>query len=117
MTKIEKIYPEQKLDTKVTPSSFIVKAEDEPEKMTWVEAMERFTNNPESEWRLPTRAELLIMYINRKDIGNFIEKGDYWSSSEKNSGIAWVQLFNDGYQLGYTKYHTRLVRLVRKEMK
>ena len=50
-------------------------------------------------WRLPTKEELSILYLNKNKIGNFSIYA-YWSSSESNQeGVAWHQDF----YLGGTK--------------
>jgi hypothetical protein len=59
------------------------------------------TLNGFSDWFLPSKDELDLMYKNLhlKGIGSF---GDtYWSSSEGDVGRAWTQLFIDGSQKIY----------------
>ena len=58
------------------------------------------------DWRLPTKEELNLMYVNLHEdgIGNFNNVG-YWSSSEHNSNFAWFQDFNDGFQNIFNKFH------------
>lgn len=63
-------------------------------------------------WRLPTREELHLMWLNRDTIGGFAA-AYYWSSSEYNYNNAWDQYFNDGYQNGSSKSHTNYVRAVK----
>ena len=62
-------------------------------------------------WRLPTKNELNLMYLNKDKIGGFA-KDYYWSSSEYSSGQFWKQNFDHGYQSnGYTNYvNVRAVR-------
>lgn len=48
-------------------------------------------------WRLPTKDELNLLYINRDKIGRFANN-DYWSSTEEGSDNAWRQYFNGGSQ-------------------
>jgi hypothetical protein len=48
-------------------------------------------------WRLPNKAELNILYINRKNIK--ILNSWYWSSTEHNRDGAWAQSFKSGDQL------------------
>ena len=63
-------------------------------------------------WRLPTREELHLMWLNRESVGGFAA-AYYWSSSEFNNNNAWYQYFNNGNQninnLNYT-YYVRAVR-------
>ena len=63
-------------------------------------------------WRLPTREELHLMWVNKDSIGGFAA-AYYWSSSESNNNYAWGQYFNFGYQNYYGKLATYYVRAVR----
>ena len=63
-------------------------------------------------WRLPTREELHLMWLNRESIVSFAD-GYYWSSSEYNNNYAWGQDFNNGSQYYYNKNNTSYVRAVR----
>jgi hypothetical protein len=58
--------------------------------------------NGKSDWWLPSRNELAKMQenLNEKGVGGFASDS-YWSSSEADAGLAWLQLFSYGYQ-GYT---------------
>jgi hypothetical protein len=50
-----------------------------------------------SDWFLPSRDELALIYANRAIIGGFAAD-TYWSSSEHNAGGAWLQYFYNGHQ-------------------
>ena len=63
-------------------------------------------------WRLPTREELHLMWVNRESIGGFAA-AYYWSSSEDNNGNAWDQHFYNGFQYSNYKIYTNYVRPVR----
>jgi hypothetical protein len=63
-------------------------------------------------WRLPTREELHLMWLNRDSIESFAA-ANYWSSSEDGNSFAWLQLFNNGNQYNNFKYNTNFVRAVR----
>jgi hypothetical protein len=67
-----------------------------------------------SDWRLPTKDELNLIYQNLKNIGNWGDN-DYWSSSEEedNSSNAWEQWFNEGSQTTSPKGYSWAVRAVR----
>ncbi len=70
-----------------------------------------------SDWFLPSRDELNLMYVNlqRKGLGNFESSYFYWSSSEKDSTNAYEQRFSDGFQEGYGRnFKYERVRPVRK---
>ena len=57
-----------------------------------------------SDWRLPTKRELSLMYVQRISIGGFDLSGQaptysfYWSSTEYDGGYAWPQYFGNGDQ-------------------
>ena len=66
-----------------------------------------------TDWRLPTKDELDLLYLNKELVGGFSTR-TYWSSSETDVSYAWSQYFYDGDQsYGYPKYATFLVRPVR----
>ena len=55
-------------------------------------------------WRLPTKQELNLLYVNRKKItaaGGGFADADYWSSTVYPSYYAWRQDFTDGYKSGH----------------
>ena len=64
-------------------------------------------------WRLPTREELHLMWLNRDTIGGFAA-AYYWSSCEFNNFNAWYQHFFDGNQYFINKDYTYHVRAVRE---
>jgi hypothetical protein len=55
-----------------------------------------------SDWYLPSRDELNLLYVNNVAIGGF-DTYYYWSSSEVNNLNAWAINFGNGTQLGYYK--------------
>lgn len=63
-------------------------------------------------WRLPTREELHLMWVNRESIGGFAA-AYYWSSSENGNLVAWYQSFGSGNQYSSNKGNTYYVRAVR----
>lgn len=66
-----------------------------------------------TDWFLPARDELNVLYLNRTAIARFASAG-YWSSSENNSGSAWRHGFNDGLQASSNKANDFSVRCVRR---
>lgn len=72
-----------------------------------------------SDWRLPTRAELRVLFENRAKIGSFDETDTYpswyWSAAENpdNPGRAWMERFSDGYRVWHWKDLDVSVRPVR----
>jgi len=68
-----------------------------------------------SDWFLPSKDELNLMYENLKvaGVGSFTD-GWYWSSSEVSVNYAWYQFFGNGNQgNGTNKDNTYRVRAVR----
>ena len=69
-------------------------------------------------WFLPSKDELNLMYSNigqgslLGNIGNFADDY-YWSSTEYDNNIAWLQNFSNGYQYDFNKDITFNVRAVR----
>ena len=67
-----------------------------------------------SDWFLPSKGQLNLLYQNRNLMDNFAEQ-IYWSSTEYDIGSAWVQDFTNGDQhLDNTSdranVHTRAIR-------
>ncbi|TMI63702.1 MAG: DUF1566 domain-containing protein [Bacteroidetes bacterium] len=77
-------------------------------------ACQQLTLNGYSDWRLPTREEIGVLYANRIFVGGF-ERGFYWSetSYEGHSDEAFFQSFVHGDRLSRTKTRQYLVRAVR----
>ena len=65
-----------------------------------------------SDWYLPSKDELNLLYLNRTAIGGFADN-DYWSSTEFDGNTAWSQSFVDGFQANYDKNYTLYVRAIR----
>ena len=67
-----------------------------------------------SDWFLPSKDELNLMYENLKvfGVGGFAVYY-YWSSSEYLASIAWLQYFGNGHQYYNAKDDTYRVRAVR----
>ena len=63
-------------------------------------------------WRLPTKDELNLVYLNKDKIGGFANNY-YWSSTEFDIDVAWVQNFFQGYENYGTKLNRYYVRAVR----
>ena len=68
-----------------------------------------------TDWYLPAKDELNVMYAGKTAIGNFDTGGTYyWSSTEFNGSYAWSQRFSDGPQNGSNKNLTYAVRCARR---
>jgi len=76
---------------------------------TWNDAKEACAALGEG-WRLPTREELHLMWLNKDDS---FAAATYWSSSENNNDYAWTQSFVNGtqdYDYKSNAYYVRAVR-------
>ena len=91
--------------------------------INWEEAVLRcndYTDGTYSDWFLPSKDELNEMYLNigqgnalgLGNIGGFADY-DYWSSTEVDNSVAWVQDFSNGSQDYGSKFSSNLVRAVR----
>ena len=86
-------------------------------KLAWDEAKsscEFMEVNGYNDWRLPSKAELELLYKNlkEKDYGNF-EDDSYWSSSKSGYNNAWGVSFSSGRNYDFDKLGNHLVRPVR----
>jgi hypothetical protein len=77
------------------------------------------TYHGKSDWYLPARAELNLLWLNRAAIdanaaGNFTTF-PYWASTEYDNSNAWYQFFSNGDQNDTTKTNTTDVRCVRRD--
>ena len=78
------------------------------------------TLNSQSDWYLPSKYELNLMYENIGQ-GNALGLGNvggfannyYWSSTEYDNNFAWLQFFSNGYQNYFNKGSNFYVRAVR----
>jgi|SRR5580700_11696412 hypothetical protein len=70
------------------------------------------------DWRVPTKAELNVLFNNRAAIGGFNVSGSYpagwyWSATPGDRWDAWCQRFSDGLQHDGDKVSPSSVRCVR----
>ena len=70
--------------------------------------------NGYSDWFLPSKEELKLMYVNLKTLGiGSFSNSPYWSSSEMSDSFAWAVIFNGGTSQGSGKNNFVSVRSVR----
>jgi hypothetical protein len=72
------------------------------------------------DWRVPTKAELNVLFNNRTAIGGFNVTGKafagwYWSTTPNTRWYAWGQRFYDGDQSYYVRGFCSSVRAVRTD--
>lgn len=82
----------------------------------WYDALEvakNYNGGGFSDWYLPTKGELNLVYENLVKTGILQDYKYHWSSSELNFNIAWSRSFSDGYLYGYNKYRTYSVQAIR----
>lgn len=65
-----------------------------------------------SDWYMPSKHELNLMYLQKNAIGGFASFR-YWSSCESNSGFAWCEDFSNGAQAIAGKGEMFFVRAIR----
>jgi hypothetical protein len=76
---------------------------------------QQYSQGGYSDWFLPSKAELNLMYWNLKQQGlGSLGSGRYWSSSQYSTSEAWLQRFDDGNQGGYLKEGPYSVRPIRQ---
>ena len=66
-----------------------------------------------SDWYLPAKDELNMVYASGGVVGGFV-RGNYWSSTENDATYSWFQNFSDGTQNDDSKLNTYYVRPVRR---
>jgi len=86
-----------------------------------------YTDGTYSDWFLPSKDELNLMWTNLADsdgdgvnngvtdpnnLGGFAT-GGYWSSTENDNYDAWFQGFTNGFQYGFNRNYSSVVRAVR----
>jgi len=89
--------------------------------MTFNEAKEyaaKLDAHGHKDWRVPTKAELNVLFNSRAPIGGFDVTGSYpagwyWSASSRFTWYAWDQRFSDGDPLYDPKVNPSAVRCVR----
>jgi len=79
-----------------------------------MKAAQNYKGGGFTDWRLPTKDELNLMYVNIKPnkLAGFTEE-KYWSSSQANRTVMWNQNFSDGSQNYVGKHVKGSVRAVR----
>jgi hypothetical protein len=76
------------------------------------DAGKTLNNEYYSDWYLPSKYELNLMYLQKTAIGN-MAADVYWSSSEFDQGKAWAQSFATGTSGNDVKSSVKRVRAIR----
>ena len=87
---------------------------DFPEELRWEEAKAACASLGKG-WRLPTKVELNILYLNKNKIGGFADDA-YWSSTKRVDqfdDLYWLQYLDSGSQKFYDGANKEYVRAVR----
>jgi hypothetical protein len=66
-----------------------------------------------SDWFLPSKEEVNLMYTKSFEIGNFEVNGIYWSSTETDNSRAWGRSFGNGTPVNAEKSYAANVRAIR----
>ena len=77
------------------------------------EDCDNFVSGAFSDWYLPSKDELNLVYINQKQIGGINSNLAYWSSSQFSASQAYGQNFSSGYQGGINKSSAQPVLAMR----
>jgi hypothetical protein len=72
-----------------------------------------YNGGGKSDWFLPSKDELNLLYGAKATVGGFQTNCSYWSSSEKVKDDAWVQTFPSGQQGALIKQAVNCTRPVR----
>ena len=99
----------------------IAETQDQSNSSTWYDAQDKistFSNHSTAgklftDWRLPTRNELNLLWLKKTMVGGFADYY-YWSSTEINSTISWLVDFWDGTEKNWfgkgAGYNVRAIR-------
>ena len=98
----------------------VAETQDQSTPTSWYDAEDKISNQANhstngkkfTDWRLPTKHELNLMYSVKNLIGGFAVNY-YWSSTEVSSSSVGAQDFIDGYEGNSSKDGTWYVRAVR----
>lgn len=66
-----------------------------------------------TDWFLPAKDQLNILYSQKIVVGGFTSSANYWSSTEYDSDLAWLQYFLNGIQFFFNKSSWNNVRAIR----
>ncbi|MEP7143539.1 MAG: DUF1566 domain-containing protein, partial [Ferruginibacter sp.] len=99
----------------------IAETQDQSTSSSWYDAQDLISTNSThttagklfTDWRLPTKNELNLLYQQKSVVGGFANNSFYWSSSEYIPDSAWGQDFNVGFQTNNFKSYPDNVRAVR----
>jgi len=124
LLKIGEVMPDGSIYAGISPDTnapMYTTPRDAFDQMNWHEAVvyaKDLIAYGHRDWRLPTAAELDVLFINRAAIGNFDGTGEppsgwYWSATDYLYFEARDQRFSDGYQGINMKTLDSSVRCVR----
>ena len=66
-----------------------------------------------SDWYLPSKTELNLLYQQKKAVGGF-SNTHYWSSTEYKTNSVWIQYFGNGHQrISNSESYANAVRAIR----
>ena len=79
-----------------------------------IQAASDYDGGSKTDWFLGSLGEMMLMNTNLLTAGaGSFASDDYWTSSELGAGVAWVQVFDTGYQYFDSKDNPSFVRPVR----
>ena len=110
-----KSFATQQNEDYITLPGGLVVARKDAGNVDWYDAVamcNNYTLAGLTDWRLPTKDELVKMYNNKNSIGGF-QNDWYWSSSERDSNSTYLVNFSSGEVSLSLKSRSRYVRCVR----
>ncbi|MCX7086893.1 MAG: DUF1566 domain-containing protein [Methylococcales bacterium] len=98
----------------------VAATQDQSVSVIWYDAIDVISNPANhdvagkmfTDWRLPTKFELNLLYVQRGLVGGFVNNL-YWSSAEPSAANAWCQDFGTSSQYSVGKSALLLLRAVR----
>jgi len=77
------------------------------------EYVEMLAAHGHSDWRLPSKSELSVLFNHQAAIGGFDPESYYWTSSQESIFYTWSQRFSDGAKVDRNIDEKLAVRPVR----
>lgn len=94
--RLNKDFNEPIIGVTIRIDNFEVAQYDLQKKLNFIDARKGCYDLGEG-WRLPSKDELNILYLNKNNLGNFTDN-NYWSISTNDGSGAWSQNFSTSFQ-------------------
>lgn len=107
----QKISPSKIIGKPIKVGNIFIAQHDFPNRTDWYWA-NRLCKDLGSGWRLPTKEELNMIYLNKREIRGFLNNL-YWSSTSYMNTSAWFLNFSDGDSGAFNMDNQLSVRAVK----